>query len=161
MRFLTRSRVWYDLVPIVKTSPGHTSTRRIWAGSLSVVFATLPLFSAIHLAQEIHVYSPEHRHFHEVAIEWKNGQGHDPLNDRDPVRGASEGQVDETPGDLLVYEIECLLANVLQRSNLVSTIRSPSQRSDLVVCLETWQDTSEPFAQSIIAVAPKQSPPSV
>ncbi len=126
---------------------------------LAVAFGGLPNLSALHLTQVAHVYSSDHRHFHELVISSGPGRGQHPL-------AAATGTAEE-PGTALrattalvsVREVECPLANAGLRNDwLASAVAAP------VFTQPIWTAAGAPrlplHCDALCLVrAPKHSPP--
>ena len=84
--------------------------------SLALWIALLPFISAIHMAWVPHIYSTEHRHFHEVVISGQADPVEDCVEDAAP---ATASIVARSSASLLTSIEECLLCDLALRHGAV------------------------------------------
>ena len=119
--------------------------------SLALWIALLPLISAVHMAMVPHVYSTEHRHFHEVVTSGKV----DPVEDAD--RAIASFVAQSSAASLTSIE-ECPLVDLALRQGLVTTrslLLTPNDRVTQPNLPLPTANTSWP----VLYRAPKHSPP--
>jgi len=123
----------------------------VLTASLALWIALLPLISAVHMAVVPHVYSAEHRHFHEVVT---SGEV-DPVEDTDRAAACIVAQ---SPAASLTSIEECPLVDLALRQGLVGTQSLFLTPNDCV----TQASFPIPTASSswpVLYRAPKHSPP--
>jgi hypothetical protein len=135
----------------MKLSKSKRSLPGALAVSLALWIALLPFISAIHMALVPHVYSTEHRHFHEVVT---SGQG-DPVEDAAPATASIAAQ---SPASLLTSIEECSFADLAIRQGVVASGWLPPG------LFRNLAQQSSPFSSihilwPILHRAPKHSPP--
>ncbi len=130
---------------------------RVLTVLLAVVFGGLPNLSALHLTQIAHVYSSDHRHFHELVV--SSGRGQRPLAADTGTAAEPGAGLRGTTALVSVLEEECPLANAGLRNDWHSgALVAP-------VCAHTtWTAaaaTRQPlYCDTLCLVrAPKHSPP--
>lgn len=119
--------------------------------ALALWLALLPFISAVHMAMMPHVYSSEHRHFHEVVT---NGRA-EPVEDDVP---GTASFTKRSSASLLTTINECSLCNLalrqgafFSRSTLPELADHPTENSPQFFSIHvTWP---------VIYRAPKHSPP--
>jgi len=123
----------------------------VLVSTLALWLALLPFISAVHMAMVPHVYSAEHRHFHEVAT---NGRV-EPVED--DVSGTAS-YTERSSASLLTTINECSLCNLalrqgafFLRSTLPELVDHPAENSP--------QFFSIHVTRLVIYRAPKHSPP--
>ena len=124
---------------------------------LAVVFGGLPSLSALHLTQVAHVYSSDHRHFHELVA--LSGRGQHPLAAATGTAAEPGTGLRATTALVSVREVECPLANAGLRNDwLASAVAAP------VFTQPIWTAAAAPrlslHCDALCLVrAPKHSPP--
>ena len=119
--------------------------------SLALWIALLPLISAVHMALVPHVYSTEHRHFHEVV----NSGKVDPVKD---TGRATACFVAESPAASLTSIEECPLVDLALRQGLVGT-QSLFLTPNNCVTQSSLPLPTTNSSWSVLFRAPKHSPP--
>jgi hypothetical protein len=82
---------------------------------LAVALGGLPSLSALHLTQVAHVYSSEHRHFHELVA--SSGRGQRPLAATTRAAAEPGAGLRDATALVSVLEVECPLANAGLRND--------------------------------------------
>jgi len=117
---------------------------------LVLVFGTLPVVSALHLASVVHVYSAETREFSEVRTTIGSAVG--PASSS-RVPNSFQDRASDT-----CLEV-CPLANVSLCSGMLDTGHGAFSVPTGVVFFSTLRPVFQPYAESILFQAPKHSPP--
>ncbi len=141
---------WHKCVSVILLKP-HKSLPGALAFSLALWIGLLPLISAVHMALVPHVYSTEHRHFHEVVI---SGQG-DPVEDTSPATASIMAQ---SSASLLTSIEECPLCDLaLRQGAIFSQCIFPKLFDRLIQNVSSLRSTHA--AWPVLYRAPKHSPP--
>jgi hypothetical protein len=137
----------------------RTRRPRSIATVLIVLLGTLPVISAIHLARVPHVYSSEHRHFHEVVIQGRPVADSNDKTDIQSRDGAA--QFKATSAGLKVYLVDCPLANVTLRNDLLKSAQALPTQSASLFSLPIQRAVVRVLSEQVLSVAPKHSPPAL
>lgn len=119
--------------------------------SLALWIALLPLISAVHMALVPHVYSAEHRHFHEVVTTGQAG----PVEDTAP---GTASYTSGSPASQLSSLEECPLCNLALRQGAVFSLGTFPEPVDRPV-QSFLRFSSIHLSWPVIFRAPKHSPP--
>lgn len=139
----------------------HASTRPFKLSSvfLAISLVLLPALSTIHLVMVPHVYSVDHRHFHEIVTVFENGHAADCSAERTGVPVEPTGDLRPWSAELRVLEIECLLANLsLRNESLPSATVTFSGTTPAAGRLVAGGNHLG-FSPPALRMAPKHSPP--
>jgi hypothetical protein len=132
---------------------------RTFTAFLAALFGVLPVVSALHMAEVPHIYSPEHRHFHEIVIVEEGGALDGHAASIEPLPSDATNHLRSLHVRVGLYQIDCPLANVTLRNCLLvggeillSEPAPLASRHDQPPLLPS-------HAARVIALAPKHSPP--
>ena len=141
---------WHKYVSVRLRNPKKNPTGAL-TFSLALWIGLLPFFSAVHMAMVPHVYSTEHRHFHEVVI---SGQG-DPVED---TSSATASIMARSSASLLTSIEECPLCDLaLRQGAIFSQCIFPKLFDRLIQ--NVFSLRSIHTAWPVLYRAPKHSPP--
>lgn len=121
------------------------------AASLALWITLLPFISSVHMALVPHVYSTEHRHFHEVVTP----EDANPTEDTDR---ATASFVAQSPAPFLTSIEECPLCDLALRQSLV-TAPSPILAPNDCVAQSNFPAGTITACWPVLYRAPKHSPP--
>jgi hypothetical protein len=117
--------------------------------SLAVWIALLPLISSIHMALVPHVYSTEHRHFHEVVTTGDVESSNDP---------STASLVARSSAASLTSIEECPLCDLALRQGAVFSQCVFPKLSDSLI-QNVFPISSGHITRPVLFRAPKHSPP--
>ena len=144
---------------LAMTKKTPTKFCRFSTALLAISFGAMPLLSSVHLAMVPHVYSVEHRHYHEIVTVFENGRSADwPGRGMQPPAGPA-GQLRGWSPEIFVEQVECPLANQTLRDEMLQAagVHLPGDTpagDRLVVCRK-----HRGFYPPVLWLAPKHSPP--